>query len=119
VAINSYSDLQEFMNNVLTTNHEVGGVATAPHGGFWQTLSYNDFVNGNVPNVKDPNTGQPIPILKKGNSAQSNLVLSLQGKGPLFDEAGAFGQMPANGPPMFTDPQIKQIADWIDAGCPQ
>jgi len=38
----------------------------------------------------------------------------------LFDPAtGAFGQMPANGPPMFTPGQIKAIADWVDAGCPK
>lgn len=29
------------------------------------------------------------------------------------------GPSPANGPPMFTAEQIQQLADWIDAGCPQ
>jgi hypothetical protein len=119
VSIKSYQELQTFIQNVLVANQEDGGVASAPHQDFWKTLSYSNFVNGNVPGVVDPVTGQPIPILTKGDSTQSNLVLSLQGKGPLFDPNGAFGQMPANGPPMFTDAQIKEIADWIDAGCPQ
>jgi hypothetical protein len=95
-------------------------VAGAPHKAFWATMPYDDFVNGAVPGVQDPNTGGPLPILVKGNSAKSNLILSLQGNGPLFDpNTGAFGQMPANGPPMFTGDQIQQIADWIDAGCPE
>ena len=120
MSIKSYAELQNFIQNVLVANQEDGGVASAPHAGFWMTLSYTDFVNGNVPGVTDTANGNPIPILTKGNSAQSNLVLSLQGKGPLFDpNTGTFGPMPANGPPMFTDAQIKEIADWIDAGCPQ
>jgi|SRR5437588_5009939 len=118
--LKSYAEVQAFMTKVLTDNGEQGGVAVAPHRGFWATLPYQQFVNGNVPGVKDPGTGQPIPILQKGNSAQSNLILALQGKGPLFDpNTGAFGQMPTNGPPMFTVDQISQVAGWIDAGCPE
>jgi hypothetical protein len=120
MAITSFAQLQQFISSVLTQNGESGGVASAPHKAFWSNLSYNDFVTGNVPGVTDPNTGKPIPILVKGNSAASNLILSLQGTGPLFDpNTGAFGQMPANGPPMFTAAQIQEIAAWIDAGCPQ
>jgi hypothetical protein len=120
VPLKSYAEVQAFITNVLAANGEAGGVNSAPHLAFWSTLSYNDFVNGSVPHVIDPSTQLPIPILVKGNSAQSNLILSLQGKGPLFDpKSGSIGQMPANGPPMFTLDQIKQIADWIDSGCPQ
>lgn len=118
--LQSYAQAQAFITKVLTDNGEQGGVAGAPHGWFWSKLSYEQFVNGTVPGVKDPNTGQPLPVLIKGNSAQSNLILALQGKGPLFDSnTGAFGQMPANGPPMFTADQIAQIAGWIDNGCPE
>jgi len=120
MALRSYAEVQKFISDILTANGEAGGVPGAPHRAFWTTLLYNDFVNGNVPNVLDPTSNKPVPILVKGNSAQSNLILSLQGKGPLFDpNTGAFGQMPANGPPMFTADQIQQLADWIDAGCPQ
>jgi hypothetical protein len=65
----------------------------------------------------------PYPILVVGNGATSNIVLALQGIGPLFDNnTGAFGQMPANGNPpampFFTVAQIQPIIDWIDNGCP-
>ena len=120
MALRSFAAVQTFITTVLAQNGEEGGVPGAPHKAFWATLSYDDFVNGAVPGVQDPTTGGPIPILVKGNSAQSNLILSLQGKGPLFDpNTGTFGQMPANGPPMFTSDQIQQLADWIDAGCPE
>jgi hypothetical protein len=118
--LTSFSAVQSFISQVLTTNGEAGGVPNSPHKAFWSTLTYDQFVNGTVPGVSDPSTGQPIPILKSGDSANSNLILSLQGKGPLFDPVnGSFGQMPVNGPPMFTASQIKEIADWIDAGCPR
>lgn len=62
-----------------------------------------------------------MPILIVGNSSQSNLILALQGAAntPFDPNTGDFGQMPADGPPFF-DPetQIKPLADWIDAGCP-
>lgn len=118
--LNTFADVQQFITNVLSNNGENGDVPASPHKAFWSTLTYAQFVTGNVPGVTDPNTGAPIPILVKGSSAASNLILSLQGSGPLFDpNTGSIGQMPANGPPMFTADQIQSIANWIDAGCPQ
>ena len=116
--LNHYGEVQQFIASILKTNGQ--GWAGAPHKNFWETLSYAEFVNGNVPHVKD-SAGLPMPILVKGKSAQSNLILSLRGaKGTAFDpDTGAIGQMPANGPPFFTDDQIDSIADWIDRGCPQ
>ena len=119
-SLKSFADVQNLLNQVLTQNDQIDGVASSPHQSFWTTLSYDDFVNGNVPNVTDPATGKPLPILVKGDSAHSNLILALEGQGPLFDpRAGTIGQMPANGPPMFTKEQIASIAAWIDAGCRQ
>jgi hypothetical protein len=117
-SLNSFADVQQFIKRILIQNGEQGGVAGAPHKGFWSTLSYNDFVNGNVPGVTDPDTGAPMPILVKGNAAQSNLILALQGTGPIFGADGAYGQMPANGPPFFSDDQINSIGAWINNGCP-
>jgi hypothetical protein len=118
--LNSFADVQNFITKVLTDNREIGDVPNSPHKAFWKTSTYDEFVNGSVPGVTDPATGQPIPILVKGNSTISNLILSLQGKGPLFDPTtGSIGQMPADGPPIFTDDQIMSIAQWIDAGCPK
>jgi hypothetical protein len=117
--LDHYADVQQFIVSILAANNQ--SAANAPHRDFWATLSYHEFVNGDVPGVKDPNTNAPMPILVKGNSAKSNIILALQGtKGTVFDpDTGAFGQMPANGPPFFTDDQIKSIADWIDRKCPQ
>jgi hypothetical protein len=72
-------------------------------------MSYQEFTTGNVPGV-DP----PTKILVVGNSAVSNIILALQGVGPLFGPTGNIGQMPADGPPYFTAPQIAEIAAWID-----
>jgi hypothetical protein len=117
--LNSFSDVQKFITKVLTDNGDIGSVTGAPHKAFWSDLSYDQFVNGNVPGVPDPASGKPVPILVKGNSANSNLILSLQGKGPLFDPTtGSIGQMPFQGTP-FSDDQIISIANWIDAGCPE
>jgi hypothetical protein len=117
--LNHFPEVQKFIADILTANGE--SAAHAPHKNFWATLTYDQFVNGNVPGVADPNTGQPMKILVSGNSAASNLILSLQGAaGTPFDpNTGAFGQMPADGPPMFTPDQIQSIANWIDQGCPQ
>lgn len=120
MALNSFADVQAFLTQVMKDNNEDGDLPSSPHKDFWNLLTYAQFTQGNIPGVKDPATHQPIPILVIGNSATSNLILSLQGKGSLFDpDTGSFGQMPANGPPMFTDDQIKELADWIDAGCPE
>ncbi len=117
--LNSFAEVQQFITQILTQNGEQGGVGTSPHKAFWNTLSYDEFVNGNVPGVTDPNTGKPMPILVKGDSSRSNLIFSLLGLGPIFGSNGAIGQMPANGPPFFTCDQVLSIAAWIDNGCPK
>jgi hypothetical protein len=119
VPLNSFADVQRFIDQTLSQNNEQGGVKFSPHKAFWTSLTYDDFVNGNVPNVSDPKTGNPIPILVKGNSAQSNLIAALQGSGPIFGPGSKIGRMPANGPIFFSTDQINSIAAWIDNGCPQ
>ena len=115
MALASFADVKNFINSVLTQNKEAAGAAGSRHGAFWSNLTYQQFTTGNVPSV-DP----PVPILVIGNSAQSNLILALKGTGPLFDNnTGTYGQMPANGPPWFTDAQIAEVASWIDSGCPE
>jgi hypothetical protein len=116
--LNSFADVQKFITQVLSQNNELGGAQFAPHKAFWNNLTYDQFVNGSVPGVSDPSTGNPVPILMKGSSAQSNIILALQGSGP-FNPGGSFEQMPANGPPYFSPDQINSIAAWIDNGCPQ
>jgi len=128
MALNSFSDVQACFNDFVASNDIQ--IAGAPHGAFWNT-SYNNFVGGDVPNVADPNTNEPIPILTKGNGGTSNIIYALSGTpGTLWDpnNPNGFGQMPAGGPnmppkcPMGTSPcppNIEEISDWITAGCPQ
>ena len=109
--LNSFAELQTFMTQTMT---ELGGSAEfAPHGVFWQTLSYDQCVNGNMPGI----AGAPVKILVSGASSQSNIIHALKGEG-IFAPGGRFRRMPAGGP-YFSEEQIKEIADWIEAGCPE
>jgi hypothetical protein len=118
MTVTSYAQLQQYLRQILTgnTSSQTGTTEQAdaqnqsPHGAFWSTLAYEDFVTGNVPNIG-------LPILVKSDSAHSNLILALRGQPP-FD-GSTFSQMPADGPPFLSDAQIAPIAAWIDAGCPQ
>jgi hypothetical protein len=115
VAVTSFNDLKTLIDSILSQNGQTADVKDAPHGAFWNNLTYQKFVQGNVPGVNPA-----VPILVAGNSAQSNIILALRGTGPLFDpNTGTFGQMPADGPPFFTQANIDDIAAWIDAGCPE
>jgi hypothetical protein len=124
--INSYNGsgltLRGYINGILKQNKLADGVANAPHQNFWDKLNYKEFTTGNVPGV-DAGPKPPYRILVVGDAANSNLVMALQGKGPLFNkDNGEFGRMPANaeppGMPYFTDAQIQPIIDWINRRCP-
>src|ERR1700694_879603 len=103
MTISTYAQMQQYLisllqGNISSTsgqNEELDSEQASPHGAFWKVLSYDAFVNGNVPNVTDPVTQQPMPIVVKGNPATSNFILALQGAaGTPFDpNSGAFGQM--------------------------
>ena len=112
--LRSYAEVQAFINDVMTNL----GVSAefAPHADFWNSLSYEQFVDGNAPDI----TGAPVKILVKGASSQSAIIQALTGEGPFIKPApgGRFNRMPSGGP-FFSEDQIKEIADWIDAGCPQ
>lgn len=117
--LKNYAAVQSFISNVMKTNEIEGAPAPqSPHKTFWATLTYEEFCNGYVPGVKDPSNGNALPILIKGDSKRSNLIMALKGEGPLFGPEGPFGQMPAGGLTKFTSEQIQAIAGWIDAGCP-
>jgi hypothetical protein len=104
----------------LLTYRRSSRVSASPgyHGPFWNTLSYNNFVTGNVPNIANPTDGTPVPILIKGNGAQSNIVQALQGTGMFDPVTGSFPRMPYGGP-YFSNAQIQELSDWITAGCPE
>jgi len=106
--LNSYQDVQAFFNSFLRTNGiDVSG---APHGAFWNSLKYDQFVNGDVPGVAG------VKILVKGNAAQSNIVAILK-NAINIQGVGTFERMPAGGP-FMSDDLIASLADWIDRNCP-
>jgi hypothetical protein len=105
--ITSYAQLGAYIDGVLS---DLGvGSPGPPHRAFWRSLTYTQFVNGNIPGVG-------VPALVSRHSDQSNIILALRGLPP-FD-GSQFSQMPEGGP-FFSSAQIQPIADWIDAGCPQ
>lgn len=111
MALTSFKEVQAFFKGITPG---------PPHGEFWNTLSYTDFVTGTVPGVTVPDTTPPqkVPILIKGNGAQSNIVQALAGTG-LFDPiTGSFARMPYQGP-YFSSTQIQELSDWITNGCPE
>jgi len=118
--LKTYSDVQTFITKVMEDNKKEGAPPPkSPHKAFWASLTYEEFCDGPVPGVKDPATGNPIPILTKGDSRSSTIILALKGEGSLFGPGGPFGQMPSGGATKFTPEQIQAVADWIDAGCPE
>ncbi|MFI0843230.1 hypothetical protein [Mesorhizobium sp. IMUNJ 23232] len=111
MAISSFDQLKAFIAQVMT---DLGADAEfAPHEEFWSNLSYDEFINGNVPGIG----GQPVKILIVGDASQSQLIHSLKGEG-IFAAGGRFRRMPAGGP-FMSDEQIAEIAGWIDANCPE
>ncbi len=111
--LKTFAEVQQLIDQVLTQNGEIGGVSAAPHGSFWTALSYQEFTTGDV-------RRQPRG-LRSWSSAISRTPTSFRlcKYRPIVRSEWRIGQMPGNGPPFFTDDQIKEIADWIDLGCPQ
>lgn len=116
--LKNYADVQTLLNSFVAS----AGVtpSLAPHHVFWQALSYEQFITGNVPGVSGN-----YKILVVGNSAQSNIIMALSGtpNSPFDPNKGTIGQMPyPNAPYNSANPSqndvITALAAWIDAGCP-
>lgn len=105
--LNSYRDVQKLFGDFIAANGI--DVRDAPHAAFWNDLTYDQFVNGDVPGVPG------VKILVKGNAAGSNIVSIL--KGPITVQGTNYDQMPEGGP-FMTDGQINSLADWINRNCP-
>ncbi len=96
----TFTDVQNILENA------VNGDDIGKHGNFWRNKTKDDFVKLTV---------EGKPLLVVGNSGGSNLIKALKGITP-FD--GTFAPRMPEGYDPVPDPQIQQIADWIDAGCP-
>ena len=107
--LNSYHDVQKFFDDFIAA-HQIS-IDDAPHAAFWNTLTYDQFVNGDVPGVS-----VPVKILVSGSSATSNLVKILQG--PITVGGRTFRRMPDHSPTFMSPEMIATLADWIDRNCP-
>lgn len=105
--LNSYSDVRKLLDDFVTA-HDIDVIGSR-HGSFWSDLSYDQFVNGDVPNVTS------VRILVPGSSDQSNVIRIL--RGPLTINGRTYRRMPGGGP-YLPDDLIAAIADWIDRNCP-
>jgi mono/diheme cytochrome c family protein len=107
--------------------------AGSRHGNFWETLSYEEFVDFSFPVDGLPDSrGQPLPpgstmrLLTSRNGAESNLVKALRsGDDVVVDVPGAANpvrvnipRQPPGGRYMAYD-DIARIKDWIDRGAPK
>lgn len=112
VTITTFADVQNALDNFVNANDYP--VAEAKHGVFWHRGTtadeqYQNFVTGDaIPGV---------PIIKKDDGANSNIILALSGLPP-FD-GSEFNQMPEGGPPFLDQPTIDAISNWITAGAKQ
>jgi hypothetical protein len=124
VTINSYADVQNVLGQLVAANQLP--IGQAPHGAFYQTLSYQQFIAGNMPGVGGGPDNGGFKIVDVGNAKQSNIILALTGAaGTVFDpNSGSIGPMPQPNPPYNSavpaqDDVIAALSAWIDNNCPQ
>ena len=114
MALKNYADVQNALNTFVNQAQVTPG--QAPHGAFWQSMSYQDFITKNVPG----NVGGSWKIVVPGNADQSTIIQILCGYGEAFNSAG---QMPQPSPPYASQTYgqfalVCDLRDWINAGCP-
>jgi hypothetical protein len=109
--IKNFKDVQGLLE-AFVSNHAIP-IAESPHKAFWDT-TYNYFVTGQVPNIG-------LPILTKGDSANSTIIKILNGPLP-----GGYPRMPYQSGTLpinnkgfpRQDSLIKVLSIWIQDSCP-
>lgn len=112
-----YAEVQQLFANL---GRDAGDAA---HEAFWE-LPYDEFVNLSFPFTWD-NTDITVKLLEPYDSKNSNLIRAMSsGRGLVVtNEDGTTSKrniavMPKGGKPMDAE-SLRQLADWIDAGCPE
>jgi hypothetical protein len=112
--LNNYAQVQAALDAFV----QAAGVtpALAPHGVFWHSLTYQQFITQNVPGVTSGN----YKILEVGNAAASNIMIVLTGmpaNAPVLEDVG---MMPQPNPPYNPEQAtiVAQLTDWINRNCP-
>jgi hypothetical protein len=105
--LNNYADVQ----NALTAFCRNVGVDpdSAPHGAFWNTMSYDEFIRDDIPNFEG------VKVLIVGDAPNSNIIQILKGIG---EQAGNYGPMPPGVPIGKKTEIIDSLSDWIVRKCP-
>lgn len=118
VTINSYADLQNVLNAFVSAAGVTPGLA--PHGVFWENLTYQQFTTGQVPGVPG------FQIVTPGTASTSAIVMALSGtpNTPFDPNTGSIGQMPQpNAPYNAGTPSqsdvIAALSAWIENKCPE
>ncbi|MFG1932666.1 hypothetical protein ACGFK1_18785 [Mycobacterium sp. NPDC048908] len=106
MGINTFREVVEILDAAVNgPQTEVG----PPHHAFWRNVTRDEFVATKL-------LGQPI--VKSGDGANSNLILSLKGEPPFGSGPDAeFPRMPVGFDPV-PDESIRAIELWINDGCP-
>ena len=88
-----YADILNYLTAIM--NKETNPISGSPHGEWWSGLSYNDFVNGQVPNLG-------VPIMNSTIHQSAFYVI-------LTNTNGYQGmpQMPCRGP-FITDARLQR-----------
>jgi hypothetical protein len=99
--------------------------ANAGHGVFWN-VSYQDFLNGNVPNKKC--NLQPVPIINQADKPSSafNQILragwcgmpKMPKTGPFATDAGYTVTL-SDGTDVTGQKILQDIQEWLEAGAPE
>ncbi len=127
----TFAKVRSYLNAILRAPGLQGDINNSPHGAFWDTMSYSEFVNGAVPGgARTTCQGQPTPIIDKNNPAQSPLYLILtQPNGfcgmPQMPEFGPFITDPGyqttlpDGTPITGDEIRQGLLEWLTNGFPE
>jgi len=119
----TYTQLQSYLNAIAAKANL--DASNARHGVFWHR-SYNDFVNGTVPNKHCQ--GRPVPILDPVNRLDSAFYQILQATWcsmPQMPKTGPFVTDPgysvtlADGTAVSGAKLLQDIHDWLAAGAPE
>lgn len=115
--VRNYAEAQSLLNDYVRQNNIP--IQFSPHRAFWNTMTYQQFTEGDIPGVSDPGSGKPLKVLVSKDSAHSNIIMALRGTaGTIFDPVnGSIGRMPPTGP-FMSEEDINRLAAWIDSGCP-
>ena len=101
--------VQQILNDALTTWQNANGTADlSGHGSTfsWATKAALLAAVGHGARLIQPD------VIGNGKGNQANLIVDLR-----TGLSGPASRMPQGGP-FVPEPQIKEIEDWINAGCP-